>query len=663
MTKQKVAFRFVIKSEALHHELSNLRQTLIVSGNATTTGITKPTNTNQFDYANLMLAKQITQTMSVTNPKVTQIAANKLPVSLSKKFSLKIAEIRAKVVHHLSQLPQPLRGLSLMLIVGVNDLDFAELKQSIVDLGVIFLFCLSGLHVFYLTMMIKRLFAWLFISQETTAWVLLVVLPVYALIGGAATSLVRATAMVWLKLALQKCGVKIATLTAWSWILLATVLLNPYVVFTMGFQLSYLLTLALLLANKLAFWQSNCWLNALSVPILLWHTYQINWLMFLVTLVFIPVFARVIMPAVLVGAAVGWLAPLANMILKVIMQVVVVMAKLPTTLTYGKMPLIIVISLLLIILSIPLWRANRAKIVGSVALVSLLGMGALMQPRYDRIIFFDIGQGDSALIIKQNNVTLIDTGGQLKFAQEKWQKPTTTTDAGISIIANYLQSCGIGRIDQLILTHQDSDHTGYLPSIAQKIAIKRIYVPAGMEQNPGFIARMKAAKLPLNNVEPILVRSRQAINATTQLKSSLPAYLQVLHPFAAGSGKNNDSLVIKTTHDHQTFLLTGDLEQAGERAMMTQFGVDADVLKVGHHGSKTSTASDFVAAVKPKIAIISAGRNNRYNHPHAETLTTLAAHHVSVLSTQTAGMIEFSNKTIKLPYKNNAQYNLETSKR
>jgi len=115
--------------------------------------------------------------------------------------------------------------------------------------------------------------------------------------------------------------------------------------------------------------------------------------------------------------------------------------------------------------------------------------------------------------------------------------------------------------------------------------------------------------------------------------------LQVLAP-ESGAGQNEDSMVIKTKVGDKTFLFTGDLEQAGEKKLIRDYpNLKVDILKLGHHGSRTSTAPEFVAAIDPQFGIVSSGRNNRYGHPHEEVLETLV--NQTVLRTDQQGMIQF----------------------
>lgn len=264
------------------------------------------------------------------------------------------------------------------------------------------------------------------------------------------------------------------------------------------------------------------------------------------------------------------------------------------------------------------------------------------------VVYFDIGQGDSTLIKTRfsKKVILIDTGGKVHFNTQRWQKAKELTK-GETIIANYLLSKGITKIDQLYLTHQDTDHVGNFPDLSQKIKIKQIIVPKGMEDLASFKKRLAKSTV-----------KKQDVYGVTDKMITNSGNLQLLHPFEKGKGTNEDSLVLWLEIAGKKYIFTGDLDQPGEEAVLKKYPyVTADVLKTGHHGSKTATGPDLVKKLKPKVAIISAGRNNRYGHPNKETLETLKRYDIPYYLTARDGMIKFTNRfgktTIECYLKNN----------
>ena len=266
---------------------------------------------------------------------------------------------------------------------------------------------------------------------------------------------------------------------------------------------------------------------------------------------------------------------------------------------------------------------------------------AIHFPLSSEIVYFDIGQGDCTLIRSQFNreVIMIDTGGKVSFNTQEWQKRKGRTN-GETIVANYLLSKGIKKIDRLYLTHQDADHVANFPSISQTIEIKQVIVPKGMENLESFKKRLEESTIGLENV----------IGVTTQ-DGGVDNDLRLLHPFESGQGTNDDSLVLWYDFNGIKCIFTGDLPQAGEKEVITKYPeINADILKTGHHGSKTSTSPEFVRKMNPRLAIISCGRNNRYGHPNQETLETLNNNGVPYLSTANCGMIKLRKSFGEMPY-------------
>lgn len=234
-------------------------------------------------------------------------------------------------------------------------------------------------------------------------------------------------------------------------------------------------------------------------------------------------------------------------------------------------------------------------------------------PIYPSITAVDIGQGDSIFLQDKFNkeTILIDTGGRLALPQESWQKPQSQTNAEKTLIP-YLESVGVSQIDQLILTHTDADHVGDFLNLADKIKIKEIWVSPGELTNNHFVEKLKKANIAIH---------------ISKVGDKIPIFdsaLQVLSNGYTGKGDNNDSIVTYGNFYHTKFLFTGDLEQEGEKELLKNYPkLKVDVLKVGHHGSKTSSNSDFIKEINPKLALISVGEKNRYGHPNQETLETL----------------------------------------
>lgn len=238
----------------------------------------------------------------------------------------------------------------------------------------------------------------------------------------------------------------------------------------------------------------------------------------------------------------------------------------------------------------------------------------------------DIGQGDSLLLsFPQGKLMVVDGGGILQYGRAR----KSNFDTGEDVVSPYLWSRGIRRIDILVATHAHEDHIGGLKSIMENFRPSEFWVGA----NPPQALMARAKELHIRVFE-------QQLSPPFDFSGARIQFLSPPDGYTAPKVGNNDSLAFRVTFGSRSFLLTGDLERPMEGILLSE-GVDlhADVLKVGHHGSKTSTMEPFLEAVAPSIAIISAGFENSFGHPHPDVVRRLQDQHVTVLRTDHDGLV------------------------
>ena len=257
-----------------------------------------------------------------------------------------------------------------------------------------------------------------------------------------------------------------------------------------------------------------------------------------------------------------------------------------------------------------------------------------LHPRELELTAIDVGQGDSLLVVfPDSKLLLVDGGGILAFGN---RAATTRIDIGEDVVSPYLWSRSIRKLDAVALTHAHDDHAGGLPAVIENFHPAELWTGAMVPSAAWSAVRDKA------RVENVKIK---ALTAGRSFDFG-GARIEVISPPAGylpgDSPTNNDSLAIRVTFGYRSLLLTGDMEKPMERsALAGAQPLRADILKVGHHGSNTSSLDPFLDAVSPAFAVISDGFENTFRHPHPLVLERLATHHVSVLRTDQEGLITF----------------------
>jgi competence protein ComEC len=252
----------------------------------------------------------------------------------------------------------------------------------------------------------------------------------------------------------------------------------------------------------------------------------------------------------------------------------------------------------------------------------------------------DVGQGDSILVIfPDGKRMLMDGGGIPAFGHAA----RTQLDTGEDIVAPYLWDREIGRVDVLALSHAHEDHIGGLPALVADFHPKELWTGATPASAAWDALRAKAEENGMF-VKAMRARSRFAYGG---------AEIDVLAPAAdyvpAEKPGNNDSLVMRIRYGARSFLLCGDAEKPVEWSMLDAHEIaHSDVLKVAHHGSKTSSTEEFLEAVNPSVAIVSAGFENSYGHPHRDVVERLERRRAEVLRTDRDGLVSVRTDGRKL---------------
>ncbi|MCL2183154.1 MAG: MBL fold metallo-hydrolase [Chitinispirillia bacterium] len=237
-----------------------------------------------------------------------------------------------------------------------------------------------------------------------------------------------------------------------------------------------------------------------------------------------------------------------------------------------------------------------------------------------RVHFIDLGQADGILIQSAQNAVLID-GGEYKTRET---------------LADYLKNAGVTALDYVVATHPHSDHIGGLATVVHRFGVKNVLMPDAVHNSATFEKLLEAIEKKGISITVPKVGDRITAGIID---------FTVLAPGKNPKDLNNASIVLRMAHGTTAFLFTGDAEGPSETEMInTKLNLRADVLKAGHHGSRTSSTAAFLDAVRPSAIVVTCGRDNSYGHPHKEFLERISqpGRNIALLRTDESGTVTIS---------------------
>ncbi|MGX9291357.1 DNA internalization-related competence protein ComEC/Rec2 [Bacillus sp. A015] len=585
--------------------------------------------------------------------------------SCSKKDSHShyLAAMRQKGLKFLEEhVPKSSAGIVQALIFGDRELIDPDTLRDYQMLGIIHLLAISGMHV-------QTLLACLFwcllragVTRETARILLLCFLPVYACLTGAAPSVLRACLMagVYLVITSLPKEMKQPSATVLSATFLLLLAIHPLYLFDIGFQLSFVATFFILLSTRILSKAKSAVTQLFlisfiaqlaSLPILLYHFQQFSLLSVPLNMIFVPFYTTVVMPLSLLFFLLSIVyLPLGQTLFQLLDSVIQLSHQVSAHMAvYDAFNLIFMkstwwhvllegSSIIFLLFVLECKTSVKSYTVPILFLIGVLSVH-YFTPNFlqkGEVTMLDVGQGDSLFIQLpyRNGHLLVDTGGRLSFEEEPWKKRRKVSTIGDQTLIPFLHSKGIAKLDVLILTHADQDHMGEAVRLIKRNKVKRLAVPKGFARSPEDAQILKEAADKGISVDELERGDKLQVGGQE---------FEVLHPARDRvTSKNNDSLVLTFTLGGKRFIFTGDLEQEGERDIIEAYPhLRADVLKVGHHGSKGSTSEEWLQHLRPSYALISAGERNRYQHPHQEVLKKLDDYQTRVYRTDIDGSVTY----------------------
>ncbi len=611
-------------------------------------------------YGIVTVDKKDVKVVNKNNTNIIELLANKVRNSMKGKIEQNITDATSGL-------------LSGMLIGDKSNLP-KEIQEDFRNSSLSHILAISGMHVSYVMLGITFLISKMKFSKKMSKMITIVILLFFIILTGKTASVERACFMSVYAILASLLHKRANVLASISISILIILIINPYSILDIGLQLSYGGTLGIVLIypilkkckkskkekakeNKfqkliqkikekiLDIIRLTVSANLVIFPIIL---YQYNTMSFtfiisnllissiigiIIILGFMSVFASYIfMPLAKV------MFFLTQILLNILAQTAHLCAKLPFSKVYFPTPKIYVILiyylfLIYIILAkrniISVKKISKKIFIIFIIIVIISNLIVKVIPKEFTISFIDVGQGDSMLISTPKGKRILVDGGGTRDSEN--------FDVGRQTLIPYLLNKGITKLDYIVISHFDSDHATGVAQILGKIDVSSIILTRQLEENDIYRHILSIAKE--KKIKLIYVKEGDVLKIGG-------IKISIIHPenkLMINNPMNNNSIVCKVEYNSFSMLLTGDIEMEAEELILRKnINLKADVLKVAHHGSKTSTTGEFLKAINPKVALIGVGKNNNFGHPSNEVIQRLKENGTRIYRTDENGEISIT---------------------
>ena len=468
------------------------------------------------------------------------------------------------------------KSKTYLKIFILGDKSSLDNKDIFKNLGIIHLFSLSGLHISIICYILKK-----FKCKNIVIYFFLLFFMFLTNFG---ISTIRASLSFLFFNINNRYKLDISPENRLITLAYLLLIINPYYLFDLGYIFSFIITYSIIHFKYKNVIKISLITFITSVPLLINSNFSINFLSVIYNVVLIPIVSFIIFPLSILTLIIPTDNILFN-ITNIFEKLCLFLDSIKIlTFSFSKIPLILIMVYYLILFS-----KIKYKFLINIFMIGIfyiIGIYVFIP----RVYFIDVGQGDSTLIRYKNKNILIDTGGS--YYKKLYRN---------SIL--FFKSVGVKKIDYLILTHGDYDHMGETKNIINNFKVDKVIFNCG----------------EFNELEQDLIEENIEYDSCVDSLDDI-YFLQT----KIYGDENDDSNVLYLELNNYKFLFMGDASYKKELDILKKYNIsDIDVLKVGHHGSKTSSSKEFIDSINPKYSVISVGKNNRYGHPNKETLDNL----------------------------------------
>ena len=510
-----------------------------------------------------------------------------------------------------------------------------DVKRSYQSNGISHLFAISGMHIALLSSIIEKILKKLKLEEETIYKITCIILLLYLLLVGLSPSVLRGV-LFYILFSLNRIYYfYIKPVNLFIFIMSISLLINPNYIFDIGFQYSYLISLSLIKLQETI--KSNNYLKSLlkvsitsfivSIPITLYNFYEINVLSIIYNLFYVPLVSLLIFPFTLLVFIFPKLEIIYNILIFILEKSSLILTKIHISkLIFKRLPPIIYLIYLILII----FYIFKNKRIYIYILFFLLVIHFFL-PYFDSsdyIKMIDVGQGDCILLHSNNKNILFDTGGASVY--------NNNSDGEIyhNTIGPTLKSLGIKKLDKLILTHGDKDHLGEAEILIKNFKVDEVLL------NSNYINYREKRIISLLPKKTSIIKEGY---------TSSVGDFELIELNEDLNEENDSSQIYLVKYKNIYILMTGDASIKSEENLLNKYNLPyITILKVGHHGSKTSTSEKLLKTLKPKVALISSGRNNKFNHPHKITIDNLKKYNIKIYNTKTSGTVTINLNNLKI---------------